>query len=48
MSGYELFIGQGVDAFRLFTGRDVDYTTMRNALHGRMADLNTISGARLI
>jgi shikimate dehydrogenase len=34
MSGYELFIGQGVDAFRLFTGRDVDYTTIRNALQG--------------
>ena len=34
MSGYELFIGQGVDAFRLFTGRDVDYTMIRNALQG--------------
>ena len=32
MSGYELFIGQGVDAFRLFTGHDIDYRAIRNAL----------------
>lgn len=34
MSGYELFIGQGVDAFRLFTGHNIDYRTIRNALQG--------------
>jgi len=32
MSGYELFIGQGVDAFRLFTGLDIDSRAIRNAL----------------
>ncbi|MFD1745098.1 shikimate dehydrogenase family protein [Rhizobium helianthi] len=32
MSGYELFFFQGVDAFRLFTGRDVDQAALRLAL----------------
>lgn len=32
MSGYELFFHQGVDAFRIFTGRDVDQAALRQAL----------------
>ena len=32
MSGYELFFFQGVDAFRLFTGQDVDQAALRLAL----------------
>lgn len=32
MSGYELFFHQGVDAFRAFTGRDVDTAALRKAL----------------
>ena len=32
MSGYELFLGQGVDAFRLFTGHEVDHRTLRRSL----------------
>ena len=32
MSGYELFFHQGVDAFRIFTGREVDQTALRQAL----------------
>ena len=32
MSGYELYFHQGVDAFRLFTGRQVDQTALRGAL----------------
>ena len=32
MSGYELFFFQGVDAFRLFTGQDVDQAALRQAL----------------
>jgi shikimate dehydrogenase len=32
LSGYELFFHQGVDAFRLFTGRDVDHRALRAAL----------------
>jgi len=32
MSGYELYFYQGVDAFRLFTGRDVDPVALRQAL----------------
>ena len=32
MSGYELFFHQGVDAFRIFTGRDVDQTALRRRL----------------
>ena len=32
MSGHELYFHQGVDAFRLFTGRDVDQPALRNIL----------------
>ena len=32
LSGYELFFHQGVDAFRLFTGREVDPSALRRAL----------------
>ena len=32
MSGYELYFHQGVDAFRLFTGRDVDQAALREVL----------------
>ena len=32
MSGYELFFHQGIDAFRIFTGRDVDQAELRAAL----------------
>jgi shikimate dehydrogenase len=32
MSGYELFFHQGVDAFRIFTGREVDQEKLRTAL----------------
>ena len=32
MSGYELFFHQGVHAFRLFTGREVDQQALRDAL----------------
>ena len=35
LSGYELFFHQGVDAFRLFTGRDVDQTALRDILAQR-------------
>ena len=35
MSGYELYFHQGVDAFRLFTGRQVDQTALRNVLAER-------------
>jgi len=38
MSGYELFFNQGVDAFRMFTGHDVDQSKLRQAL--QHADLN--------
>ena len=32
MSGYELFFHQGVDAFRIFTGVEVDQAALRQAL----------------
>ena len=32
ISGYELFFYQGLSAFALFSGRQVDETTLRNAL----------------
>ncbi|OLP42534.1 shikimate dehydrogenase family protein [Rhizobium oryziradicis] len=32
LSGYELFFHQGVDAFRIFTGQDVDQTRLRQEL----------------
>jgi shikimate dehydrogenase len=34
MSGYELYFHQGVDAFRLFTGREVDQMALRDVLAG--------------
>jgi quinate/shikimate dehydrogenase (NAD+) len=34
MSGYELFVSQGVDAFRIFTGYNIDETALRRALQG--------------
>lgn len=34
ISGYELFIGQGVDAWRIFTGLPVDEQRLRKALDG--------------
>jgi len=34
ISGYELFIGQGVDAWRIFTGLPVDEQRLREALDG--------------
>ncbi len=35
MSGYELYFHQGVDAFRLFTGRDIDQAALRGVLAER-------------
>jgi shikimate dehydrogenase len=35
MSGYELYFHQGVDAFRLFTGQDVNQSALREVL-GRL------------
>ena len=32
MSGYELFLHQGADAFRIFTGREVDRQELRRML----------------
>lgn len=32
LSGYELFFHQGIDAFRLFTGREVDQNALRSQL----------------
>jgi shikimate dehydrogenase len=32
MTGYELYFFQGVDAFRIFTGFDVDAAVLRKAL----------------
>lgn len=32
MTGYELFLHQGIDAFRIFTGYDVDSAKLREAL----------------
>ena len=32
MSGYELFLYQGIDAFRIFTGIEVDAGALREAL----------------
>jgi shikimate dehydrogenase len=32
MTGYELYFFQGVDAFRIFTGFDVDAAALRKAL----------------
>jgi shikimate dehydrogenase len=35
ITGYELFIGQGVDAWKIFTGISVDSYRLRNALKQR-------------
>lgn len=35
LSGYELFFYQGVDAFEIFTGRQVDEARLRAALDTR-------------
>ncbi|MFD2261904.1 shikimate dehydrogenase family protein [Lacibacterium aquatile] len=32
MTGYELFLHQGIDAFRIFTGQDIDSGALRRAL----------------
>ena len=32
MSGYELYLHQGVDAFRIFTGREIDPIALRNEI----------------
>ncbi|SEL94804.1 shikimate dehydrogenase [Roseovarius azorensis] len=34
ISGYELFFGQGVDAWRIFTGIDLDWSALRTAIEG--------------
>lgn len=38
MSGYELFFHQGVNAFRIFTGREVDQQALRRELRGAEAE----------
>lgn len=35
MTGYELFLHQGIDAFRIFTGQSVDSTALRRELKAR-------------
>jgi shikimate dehydrogenase len=37
ISGYELFFHQGVDAFAIFTGRQVDAKALRQAIEGKRA-----------
>lgn len=32
MSGYELFFGQGLDAWTIFTGKDIDHAALREAI----------------
>jgi shikimate dehydrogenase len=39
MSGYELFFFQGVNAFKIFTGRDVDQAALRRELLKRDRDV---------
>lgn len=34
ISGYELFFGQGVDAWRIFTGVEIDHAALRVAIQG--------------
>jgi shikimate dehydrogenase len=34
ISGYTLFFGQGVDAWKIFSGRDADQTALRAAIRG--------------
>jgi len=35
ISGYELFFGQGVDAWKIFTGVEVDPSALRDAIQGK-------------
>ena len=37
ISGYELFFGQGVDAWKIFTGTDIDQAALRDAIQGEDA-----------
>lgn len=37
ISGYELFFGQGVDAWGIFTGADLDHAALRDAIQGDKA-----------
>jgi shikimate dehydrogenase len=32
ISGYELFFGQGVDAWKIFTGNEIDHAALREAI----------------
>ncbi|SMY06942.1 shikimate dehydrogenase family protein [Flavimaricola marinus] len=34
ITGYELFFGQGVDAWEIFTGQDIDHAALRAAIQG--------------
>ncbi len=34
ISGYELFFGQGVDAWKIFTGVEIDHARLREAIQG--------------
>ena len=34
ISGYELFIAQGIDAWKIFTGIKIDHTALRGAIQG--------------
>jgi shikimate 5-dehydrogenase len=36
MSGYELYLYQGVDAFQIFTDRQIDPTELRNATEPKL------------
>jgi shikimate dehydrogenase len=45
MSGYELLFHQGINAFRIFTGREIDPAALRRALAGPDAKLRGPSGA---
>ena len=36
ISGYELFFGQGVDAWKIFTGIEIDHAELRIAIQGHL------------
>jgi len=36
ISGYELFFGQGVDAWKIFTGIEIDHAALRIAIQGHL------------
>jgi shikimate dehydrogenase len=38
ISGYELFFGQGIDAWKIFTDIEIDHAALRIAIQG---DLRT-------